>query len=299
MSLAGPENLDKIVPMIHDALEGRRSEAIEYRKLVKLGMPRTRRNQAIGIVEIASGCLSSCTFCQVKLVKGTVFSYPESQIVEEAATLIRSGAKEVWLTSTDNSAYGRDSKTTLAKLLEKICALEGDFKVRVGMMNPLLTRGKMLDDLISSFLHPKVFKFLHLPVQSGSNRILSLMQRGYSIEDYYATVEAFRAAIPRLTLSTDMIVGFPTETEEDFQASLDLLKSSRPDVLNLSRLGAREGTKASLMEGQVAPEISKDRSRRMTLLWRKLALENNQKWVGWQGVAIVDEKVNKGAYVAR
>jgi threonylcarbamoyladenosine tRNA methylthiotransferase CDKAL1 len=298
LSLIGPGNLDKIVQGISATFEGRQFVSIENSKLVKLGMPRTRQNQAIGIVEIASGCLSSCTFCQVKLVKGTVFSYPEEKIVEEAKLLISKGAREIWITSTDNSAYGKDSKTSLSSLIRKISSIEADFKIRIGMMNPLLTKGNTLDDLITSFQNDKVFKFLHLPVQSGSERILKLMKRGYKVDDYFSVISAFRAAIPNLTLSTDIIVGFPSETEADFEASLELIRRSKPDVLNLSRFGAREGTKAFLMVDQILPRISKDRSERMSRVWKDIAHEKNQRWIGWHGDALVDEQV-RDAFIAR
>jgi threonylcarbamoyladenosine tRNA methylthiotransferase CDKAL1 len=297
-SIIGPNNLNKILPAIDSTLRGRQLVSIESSKLVKLNMPRVRKNEIVGIVEISTGCLSSCTFCQVKLVKGTVFSYPEDQIVNEVKLLVSQGAKEIWLTSTDNSAYGRDSTTSLAKLLRKVCLIEGEFKVRVGMMNPLLTRGAMLDEIISAFQSQKVFRFLHLPVQSGSERILKLMQRGYSIDDYYATIEAFRSQIPDLTLSTDIIVGFPTETEADFEDTIDLIRKSKPDVLNLSRFGAREGTKAAKMGGQVEAWVSKERSSLTSRIWKDISLEKNHSWIGWKGEALVDETV-KGAIVAR
>jgi threonylcarbamoyladenosine tRNA methylthiotransferase CDKAL1 len=298
LSLLGPNNLNRIVPAIDSALSGAQFKSIENSNLVKLGLPRSRKNQIVGIVEIASGCLSSCTFCQVKLVKGTVFSYPEREIVKEAELLVQGGCREIWLTSTDNSAFGKDSKTTLANLIRKVCEVPGDFKVRVGMMNPLLTRGKILDDLIAAFSHDKVFKFLHLPVQSGSDRILRLMQRGYGVQDYYETLDAFRSHFPNLTLSTDLIVGFPFEEEIDFEDSLKLLEKSRPDVLNLSRFGAREGTRAAEMPHQTPPTVSKERSKKATMVWKRIARENNLKWLGWRGKVIVDERV-VGAFVAR
>jgi threonylcarbamoyladenosine tRNA methylthiotransferase CDKAL1 len=298
LSLLGPDNLDKILSAIESTFSGNQFMSTERSNLVKLGLPRTRKNEIIGIVEIASGCLSSCTFCQVKLVKGNIFSYPEPEILREVEILIQGGCREIWLTSTDNSAYGRDSKTNLAGLIRKVCDIPGDFKIRVGMMNPLLTRSKILGELIDAFSHDKVFKFLHLPVQSGSDRILKIMQRGYSIGDYYETLEAFRSHFPNLTVSTDLIVGFPTEDEADFEDSLTLLEKSRPDVLNLSRFGAREGTKAAKMDGQISPAISKERSQEASRVWKKIAYENNLKWIGWKGEAIIDEMVD-GAFVAR
>ena len=297
MSLVGPNNIDQIVSVIESALQNERRIELSDNKLVKLGLPRTRRNELVGVIEIATGCLSSCTFCQVKLVKGVVFSYPEEDILSEVKLLLSKGVREIWLTSTDNAAYGRDSGTNLARLVERVSEIPGDFKVRIGMMNPLLA-DKILDRLISCFSHEKVFKFLHLPVQSGSDRILRMMQRGYLVRDFYRTVEQFRSSIPSLTLSTDIIVGFPSESENDFLESIALLKEIRPDVVNLSRYGMRSGTKAASMERQIAPEDSKHRSAEMTKVIRTISRENNSKWIGWKGEVLVDEKV-KNALVGR
>jgi threonylcarbamoyladenosine tRNA methylthiotransferase CDKAL1 len=292
LSLVGPNNLDSIVPAIEATLSGEQLVSLEPSRFVKLGLPRSRLNSVIGIVEISSGCLSSCTFCQVKLVKGTVFSYSEDRIVEEAASLVGQGAKEIWLTSTDNAAYGRDSKTTLPSLIRKISILPGDFKIRLGMMNPLLTN-KVLDEFVECLKLGKVFKFLHLPVQSGNDRILKAMMRGYTVSDFETTVEQVRTEIPEITLSTDIIVGFPTETEREFEDSMDLLRRVKPDVLNLSRFGARGGTKAAMMEDQISPEIAKKRSTTMTTLAKKIQNERNKAWVGWKGKILLDELVKR------
>ncbi|HYB04717.1 MAG TPA: tRNA (N(6)-L-threonylcarbamoyladenosine(37)-C(2))-methylthiotransferase, partial [Nitrososphaerales archaeon] len=296
-SMVGPNNLASVVPAIEATLSGKQLISLESSKLVKLGLPRSRLNCVVGIVEISSGCLSSCTFCQVKLVKGTVFSYPEDELVQEAASLISQGAKEIWLTSTDNAAYGRDSKTTLPSLIRGITSLPGDFKIRLGMMNPLLTE-RDLEDLVSCLRSDKVFKFLHLPVQSGSDRILKVMQRGYTVSDFEAVVDLVRRAVPEITLSTDIIVGFPTETEEEFSESMALLERVKPDVLNLSRFGARNGTKAAIMEGQISSETAKRRSSLMTGLSKRIQNERNRAWLGWKGPVLVDEQV-KGAVVGR
>jgi len=297
LSLIGPDNLPSIIPAIEGALSGKQVISLEPSKLVKLNLPRTRLNSVIGIIEISSGCLSSCTFCQVKLVKGTVFSYPEQQIVDEARSLIAQGAKEIWLTSTDNAAYGRDSKTTLPSLIRKITTLAGDFKIRLGMMNPLLTE-RDLDEFLECLSHKKVFKFVHLPVQSGSDRILKMMQRGYSVADFETIVSRIREKIPSVTISTDIIVGFPTESDAEFEESLDLLRRTRPDVLNLSRFGARDGTKAADMDGQISSEEAKSRSTRTTLLSKDIQNELNARWIGWKGKILLDEVV-KDAVVGR
>ena len=297
LSLIGPNNLEGIVPAIEATISGRQFVSLESSRLIKPGLPRVRRNSVIGIVEISSGCLSSCTFCQVKLVKGTVFSYPEHQIVDEARSLIAQGAVEIWLTSTDNAAYGRDSKSTLPSLVRKIASLPGKFKVRLGMMNPLLTE-KVLDELIDCLRLEKVFKFVHLPVQSGSDRVLNLMQRGYSVADFESMVACLRREVPYLTLSTDMIVGFPTESDSEFEESMDLLRRTRPDVLNLSRFGARDGTKAATMDRQISSTLAKKRSVEMASLARRIQGEINASWLGWRGSILIDEIV-KGAVVGR
>jgi tRNA A37 methylthiotransferase MiaB len=165
------------------------------------------------------------------------------------------------------------------------------------MMNPLLTE-RILDELVECLHNDKVFKFVHLPVQSGSERILREMQRGYTVEGFESIVGRLRDEISDLTLSTDMIVAFPTETEPEFEQSLQLLRRTRPDVLNISRFGARSGTKAAGMYGQIKPEVSKKRSSIMTELTRKIQNDVNSGWIGWKGKALIDEKV-RGALVAR
>jgi threonylcarbamoyladenosine tRNA methylthiotransferase CDKAL1 len=298
LNMIGPGNLDKLLPAIEHTAAGKQFTALEPTKLVKLGMPRSRLNNLVGIIEISSGCVSSCTFCQVKLVKGLVFSYPDDMIVDEAKLLLSQGAKEIWLTSTDNAAYGRDSKSSLPRLLRQVISIPGDFRVRVGMLNPLLAE-KILEDLIDSYKSEKVFKFLHLPVQSGSDRVLKQMQRGYTVSEFEETVSKFRNAISKLTLSTDMIVGFPGESEKDHEDSMELLRRVRPDVVNISRYGARAGTKAAIMSGQIDSGTAKRRSSNMTTLCRELQNNTNSKWIGWTGRALVDERVKNDAYVGR
>ncbi|MCL4518472.1 MAG: tRNA (N(6)-L-threonylcarbamoyladenosine(37)-C(2))-methylthiotransferase [Thaumarchaeota archaeon] len=297
LSLLGPGNLDAILPAIESTLSGSKLISLQSNKLVKVGLPRSRLNNVVGIVEISSGCLSSCTFCQVKLVKGTVFSYPEDQIVEEARMMVSQGAKEIWLTSTDNAAYGRDTKTSLPSLIRRVSSIPGNFMIRIGMMNPLLT-DRILEELIESFKHEKVYKFLHLPVQSGSDRILDAMKRGYTVEDFYRTVNLFRRSIPDITLSTDIIVAFPSESRVEFEESMELLRKVEPDVVNLSRFGARRGTKAAEMDFQVRNETAKLRSNQMTALIRQIARKRNERWIGWQGDVLIDESV-KMAIVGR
>lgn len=256
---------------------------------VKLNFPRIRKNNLIGIVPVSEGCLNNCSFCAGKLAKGNLFSYPKSQIIDEVKTAIKDGCKEIYLTSQDMGCYGFDRKTTLIELLKKVVSLEGDFWVRIGMMNPHHVL-KMLDDLMEIYKNKKVYKFLHIPVQSGSDRILKSMNRKYTVADFEKIVNSFRKKIPNITISTDIIVGFPGETEEDFQKSFELIKKIKPGVLNITRYWSRNGTKAAELPNQLHPRDKKERSRKITELFDKITSDSNKKWVGKETDVLINSR---------
>ena len=295
-SLLGPHAIDRSVETAEAALSGKKLVATADSGTMKLLLPRRRRQETVGIVEIASGCLSSCTFCQTKLAKGWLKSYPVEMVVAEVEQSLRDGCKEVWLTSTDTGCYGKDIDTSLPELLNTICALRGDFKVRVGMMNPMYL-GNSMENLVTAYGDEKVFKFLHIPVQSGSPRILREMKRGHTVQHFLDIVRGFRERYPSLSLSTDLIPGFPSESEQEFQMSMDLLDQAQPDVVNISRFGSRPGTEAAEMP-QIDPRVVKGRSGRLHTQARAISLKRNRGWIGWRGSILVDEQV-KGAFVGR
>ena len=168
-SMLGPHAIDRSVEVVNTALNGGRAVVLMDSAKPKVNLPRLRLNPVVSIVEIASGCLSECTFCETKLAKGRLRSYRIGDIVRQVREDIRQGCREVWLTSTDNGPYGRDMKCNLADLINEVSAVEGDFMVRVGMMNPMHIPF-MLEDLIQAYRSEKVFKFLHMPAQSGSDK---------------------------------------------------------------------------------------------------------------------------------
>jgi len=212
---------------------------------------------------------------------------------------LKAGCKEIWITSNDTGAYmvEQGGEQRLVELLGQILSIPIDFKLRLGMMNPSNTI-TILDNLINIYKHPKMFKFLHIPAQSGNNEILRLMNRRYTAEDFIKIVEIFRKEIPEITISTDIIAGFPSETKEQFNDSMDLLNKIKPDVLNLSRYAAREGTIAAKMK-QLQTNSLKQRSRLMTSLYRQIAFENNKKWLNWQGKILIDEKGKHDSWIGR
>jgi len=297
VSVLGVYETERVVDAVKAVLSGKKISWLSTKKKEKLCFPRLRKNPAIAVVVISSGCLGHCTYCIVKLAKGELFSYPENMIINEIKTALKEGCKEIWLTSQDCAAYGLDTGTSLVSLLETVVALDGDFFVRVGMSNPnhLI---KNLDKLIELYKNPKVFKFLHIPVQSGNNEILKLMNRKYTVEDFRTIITKFRKAIPTITISTDLICGFPSETEKQFEDSLEIIKWLEPDVLNLNMFWPRPGTPAAKMK-QLKPGTGRERTRKIAEVFEKILLRKNEAWVGWKGRILIDEIGKKGGFVGR
>ena len=287
-SLLGPNSIGKTLQVIKSTLDGQKIIALEDTDITKIGLPKIRLNSAIGIVEIASGCMSECTFCQTKLSKGDLKSYRIGDVVRQVKTEISDGCNEVWLTSTDNGCYGLDIGADLPELVNAVSEIDNKFFIRVGMMNPMYMP-KIRDGLLKSFQSTKVFKFLHVPVQSGSNKVLNDMKRGHTEQTFRDVTNKFRDKFEKFTISTDVIVGFPTETEEDFEATLKLLKETKPDIVNLSRYSQRPGTYAAEMRQIDVTEV-KRRSKTAYELINEISEENNKNWIGWEGQVIFDEE---------
>jgi threonylcarbamoyladenosine tRNA methylthiotransferase CDKAL1 len=296
-SLLGPNCIERAPEVVRLALAGSKLVALKDSPLDKVNIPRVRLNPVISIVEIASGCMSQCSFCQTKIAKGWLRSYRIGDIVRQIKSDIESGCKEVWLSSTDNGCYGRDMDTNLVELLNACCSIEGSFKIRLGMMNPMYLH-PMLDKMVTLFCNnDKLFKFLHIPVQSGSDRILKKMKRGHTAKTFMNAVQAFRDKIPEMTISTDIIVGFPSENQNDFKETLDLVARSEPDIVNISRYSARPGTEAyGWKSTRVKSQVSKERSKCLLALVSGIAKKRNSFWQDWKGEIVIDEisKVTQG-----
>jgi threonylcarbamoyladenosine tRNA methylthiotransferase CDKAL1 len=300
-SAVGPAVGNEIVDIVKRVLDG---EKIVDLNTVKekplLSLPRYKSNLAVSVVPVNFGCLGSCSYCCVVFARGHLRSYESKEIVERVKSDYSAGAKEFWITSQDTAAYGRDLGTDLAELLEALNGLAGDFRVRVGMMTPNLVT-KMQTRLITAFDNPKIFKFLHLPVQSGDDNVLQYMRRFYTAKEFKGIVENFRNKFPQLTLATDVIVGFPGETEEAFEDTLKLIEAVKPDVVNVSKFFARPKTVAARMkDGLVDRKEIKRRSTVAADLVKRLSAEGNQRWVGWIGEVLVDEKGKiEGSWIGR
>jgi len=219
----------------------------------------------VGILPIARGCMSDCSYCITKQATGKIDSPSVADNVEKARALVHAGAKELRITGQDTGVYGWDrGERELHVLLERICEeIDGEFRVRVGMANPKGVHG-IREDLAAVFAEQdKLYNFLHVPVQSGSDDVLGDMRRQHTVDEYVEVVETFDEYLEEWTLSTDFVVGFPTETDHDHAQSLALLRETRPEKVNVTRFSKRPGTDAADMKG-LGGTLKKERSSEMT-----------------------------------
>ncbi|MCX6777902.1 MAG: tRNA (N(6)-L-threonylcarbamoyladenosine(37)-C(2))-methylthiotransferase [Candidatus Micrarchaeota archaeon] len=293
--MVDPSSVSKIYDAVKSAIEGKRREYTND-KNEKSKLPRCGEGH-VARVPIAEGCVGSCSFCQTRLARGRLVSYPAEDVVGMVREAVGRGAGEVQMTAQDSAAYGIDlcGKPMLSELMAKVNGVGGDFLVRVGMMNP---EHALRDrELAEAFKLPKFYKFAHIPVQSGSDGILKSMKRGHSAADFAGLVGRLRAKIPEITIATDVIVGFPGEKEEDFERTVTLIEKVKPDIVNVSKYSARPGTGAALMAktGGVARGIVNERSGRMSEVCRRIALGRNRALVGREYEVRITELTSGGA----
>ncbi len=251
---------------------------------------RCRFNPIITTVEISRGCLGSCTFCIVRNIKGKIRSRSPDSILNEIRTALEKGSKEIWITSQDTGAYGWDfsPKVYLPLLLDSITHLEGEFFVRLGMMTPSTIK-RFFSPLTQQLRHSKVFSFLHLPIQSGSDSILQLMRRKEDRDYFIDLVDRLRQELTEITIATDIMVGFPGESQKDYTQTKRLLQEVKPTIVNLSRYTDRRGTLASQMADKIPTKIKSSRSKELAKLIRGISQKELKKWIGWEGTVLIDE----------
>jgi len=290
--LVGPAFGEDIVTVVERVMAGKRVVALDTALESKpsLSLPRLRSNSVVSVIPINYGCLGSCAYCCVVFARGRLRSYNLEEITDRLREDLAAGAKEFWVTSQDLACYGRDVGTNLVELLETLVNVEGDFRIRVGMMTPNMVID-IADDLVAVFKNEKVFKFLHLPVQSGDDGVLKRMRRCYTVQEFKEIVSAFRTAFSEVTLATDVICGFPGETQDAFENTLKLVKEVKPDIVNISKFFPRPKTAAALMQNEfLEPAEIKRRSTAAAKLAKRITFERNQRWLDWTGEVLIDER---------
>lgn len=275
-----------------------------------------RQSPLVGIVNIEEGCLDACAYCSTRLVKGRLRSFPAESIIEQVLQLVTDGCVEIQLTGQDCGCYGFDftddagsskacSSTAsypknLAQLVQQILVkVPGDYRIRLGMGNPRHIK-HYLEPLLECFYDERVYKFIHLPVQSGSERILTAMNRKHTARDYIEIAEEFNKRFSLFTLSTDLIVGYPGETDQDFTDTLAVLRKTRPTVCNITRFVSRPGTPASHLANAVPDEVKHKRSAELAAAFQEIATQNNARWIGQRERVTIEKAGHRpGTLIAR
>lgn len=262
-------------------------------------LPLHERNHLVSApVAVVYGCSHACTFCQIPLKRGPERSRPVGEIVAEVRSLVAQGVKEVVLLGQIVDRYGRDvpDGPDLADLLRTVHEVEGLERIRFLTSHPSYMTGRLLETVAEL---PKVCEHIEVPVQAGHDEVLANMRRGYTADDYRRLIARIREMIPNASIATDIIVGFPGETAEQFQATYDLLAELRLDVAHIARYSPRPGTvSARRMEDDVPPEEKERRRRALDDLQAEIVGEINRRYLG-ETVEVLVEEQHKGKWRGR
>ena len=279
--IMGNQNIGRI-PQAIDDIEHKTNKHIIYTDCEDELPPRLDADfdsRKTASISITYGCNNFCTYCIVPYVRGRERSVPLDEIIHDVKQYAEKGYKEIILLGQNVNSYGKDFKNgdNFAKLLEEICKVEGDFLVRFISPHPRDFSDEVIDVIAKN---DKIAKSLHLPLQSGSTRILKMMNRGYTKEQYIALAEKIKEKIPGVALTADIIVGFPGETEEDFLDTLDVVKRIQFENSFMFMYSIRQGTKAAEMDEQIDSEVKKERLQRLIEVQNSCSLAESETYMG-------------------
>lgn len=293
----GPRQIKSTHDVVQSCFNGKSARIIGHGTEIKAGLPKMRFDPLVHIVQICEGCDGRCTYCCTRFARGKLQSYPVEIIKKEVREAVTEGCVEIQLTAQDTAAYGKDTGETLPELIKEITAIPGNFRLRIGMLHPKSII-EDVDELIDAFKHENVYKFIHIPIQSGSDSILADMNRNHTIEQFKDIISKFKREIPEISIATDIIVGYPTETDEDFEDTLNLIRDIRPDFIHISKYRHRPMTLSSSLP-EIDHDIMKKRSKALNDLKSKILYENNQSEIGKIHEVLIIEKGSKGGYIGR
>nr|XP_033790450.1 threonylcarbamoyladenosine tRNA methylthiotransferase [Geotrypetes seraphini]XP_033790451.1 threonylcarbamoyladenosine tRNA methylthiotransferase [Geotrypetes seraphini]XP_033790452.1 threonylcarbamoyladenosine tRNA methylthiotransferase [Geotrypetes seraphini]XP_033790453.1 threonylcarbamoyladenosine tRNA methylthiotransferase [Geotrypetes seraphini]XP_033790454.1 threonylcarbamoyladenosine tRNA methylthiotransferase [Geotrypetes seraphini] len=303
LSIIGVQQIDRVVEVVEETIKGHSVRLLGQKKDngkrlggARLDLPKIRKNPLIEIISINTGCLNACTYCKTKHARGILASYPIYELVNRAKQSFQEGVCEIWLTSEDTGAYGRDIGTDLPTLLWKLVEVipEGAL-LRLGMTNPPYIL-EHLEEMAKILNHPRVYAFLHIPVQSASDSVLMDMKREYCVADFRHVVDFLKEKVPGITVATDIICGFPGETDEDFQATMKLVEEYQFPSLFINQFYPRPGTPAAKLV-QVPAHVKKQRTKELSQLFHSYR-PYNHKIGERQQVLVTEESFDSRYYVA-
>ena len=291
--VVGTSALSALPELLLGALKGAgfRADITEYDDFSE-AVEQVRSSSFKASVPIMFGCNNFCTYCIVPYVRGRERSRRPEDIISEVRQLVREGYKEIMLLGQNVNSYGKDlgGDMSFPQLLRELNRIEGDFWIRFMSSHPKDASKELIDAIFDC---EKVAKHLHLPVQSGSTDVLARMNRRYTIEDYLEIVEHIRSRDPDFSLTTDLIVGFPDETEEDFRATLDIVKKVKYDNIYSFIYSKRSGTKAAEMPDGTSEEEKGRRMRRLLEVQREVSAEHYRRFIGRTMRVLADDVSKK------
>ncbi|NWR86371.1 CDKAL methylthiotransferase, partial [Furnarius figulus] len=303
LSIIGVQQIDRVVEVVEETIKGHSVRLLGQKKDkgkrlggARLDLPKIRKNPLIEIISINTGCLNACTYCKTKHARGDLASYPIEELVDRAKQSFQEGVCELWLTSEDTGAYGRDIGTDLPTLLWSLVqVIPQGAMLRLGMTNPPYIL-EHLEEMAKILNHPRVYAFLHIPVQSASDSVLMDMKREYCVADFKQVVDFLKEKVPGITIATDIICGFPGETDEDFQETMKLVDQYRFPSLFINQFYPRPGTPAAKMP-QVPASVKKQRTKDLSQLFHSYNPYDHK--VGErQRVLVTEESFDSNYYVA-
>lgn len=292
----GPDSLSRLPELVEESRSGKkRRMAVEFSNdgFGKRPAPAARPSKISAWVAIMKGCDNHCSYCVVPATRGPEVSRPSSPILAEVTELAENGYKEINLLGQNVNSYGKKlhPKIDFPRLLRMVAEVEGIRRIRFMTSHPK----DLTDDLIEVMATTeKVCPSIHLPLQAGSNRILRMMNRGYTSAQYLERLERLKKALPDITVSTDIMVGFPTETEEEFRETLNVMETARYDSIYLFNYSKRPGTPSAEYEGALTRKVSQSRFERALRLNREIIAKNNRNLVGRKFGVLCEGSYNGG-----
>lgn len=301
-AILGPKDINLIVEALKSVSKGEKFAAFKGKGFDKAKIKKSENadlKNISAVVAISEGCLGACSYCATRLARQELNSFAIKNILSEIKTKLKSGFKEIQLTSQDLAIFGLDAKNhkqDLPKLMQLIADLPQDFRVKLGMMNPGHTK-KIFKSLLKELKANKFYKFLHIPLQSGSDDILKAMRRGYQADDFIKLAEQFRKKFPDSVLATDIIVGHPLETDKDFKKTAAIIKKIQPDVLHVFKFSKRKGTPDYRLK-DMPDRIKKERSRILNKIFQDYNLKRNKKFLKKEFLVLIIKK-NQNNFLGR
>lgn len=295
-----PHEISNFIQIVNSLYDHQNFTTLESKNLVsrdKSNLPlkmTTKSHPKFSLpIQISEGCNNNCSYCCTTIARGNLVSFDEDQILNQIQTAIKFGIKEILLTSQDLGNYNSKGMK-LHDLLRKISELEGNVNFRLGMLNPdYLVEN--IDQFLQIFEDKRFYRFLHIPIQSANNRVLKIMRRKYQVKHLDKIIDKIYHFDPYFSLATDIITGFPTETDEEHLESLNYIKNWKPDVLNISKFSSRPNTDAKNMQ-QHRSQIIKKRSKDFSRLFKTYKSQSLSKWIGWKGEILINEEKKNREY---